>query len=273
LVRRDRRRGNGSRFRLSAVDADDIRAHDQDDRRAGPSGQRVFFDPLAEAYERFAEADDGRYRPWLSAVIPDRSGDPASRAVDLGCGSGRFTTLLADRHAKVLAVDIAERELAIARAKRARPAIAYEHRSLLEVTPGGDGRFDVVLSVNAIHHLRDHDTVLPHIRGLVAPGGLAVLVDIVTASRHQRNRWWHRMDGVANAARTLAQHRSAGKAVDVLRLWWNRTWLDHVTTNIPLTRAEFHERYAAVFPGAEFEDGLAPFLTAMRWRAPAGRQP
>jgi 2-polyprenyl-3-methyl-5-hydroxy-6-metoxy-1,4-benzoquinol methylase len=137
----------------SAVNADDIQAHDQDDRRAGPPEQRVFFDPLARAYERFADAQDEFYRPWLSAAIPNRGGDPASRAVDLGCGSGRFATLLADRHAEVLAVDIAERELAIARAKRARPNISYEHRSLLDVTPGVDGRFDVVLSVNAIHHL------------------------------------------------------------------------------------------------------------------------
>jgi hypothetical protein len=57
----------------SAVNADDIQAHDQDDRRAGPPEQRVFFDSLARAFERFAEAQDQLYRPWLSAVIPNRA--------------------------------------------------------------------------------------------------------------------------------------------------------------------------------------------------------
>jgi SAM-dependent methyltransferase len=252
------------------VTAERIRPHDRGDRRAGGTGQPVFFDSLADAYERFAEVHDGFYRPWLSAVIPDRSDDPGSRAVDLGCGSGRFTGLLADRYAEVLAVDIADRELAIARARRARPNITYQHRSLLDVTPEVDGRFDLVLSVNAIHHVCDHDTVLPRIRSLVAPGGLAVLVDIVRVSRHQRYRWWHRKEALTDATRALARHRSGAKAADVLRLRLDRTWLEHVTTNIPLTREEFHERYGAAFPDAEFEDGLSYIVAAMRWRAPAG---
>jgi 2-polyprenyl-3-methyl-5-hydroxy-6-metoxy-1,4-benzoquinol methylase len=221
------------------VTADPIRPDNHDNEQAGvpaSAGQPVFFDPLAERYERFAEVHDGFYRPWLSAVIPDRSGEAASRAVDLGCGSGRFTALLADRHTDVVAVDISERELAIAAAKRARLNIAYQHRSLLDVSPQTDGRFDLVLSVNAIHHVGDHDRVLPHIRGLVAPGGLAVLVDIVRISRHQSRRWWHRKEALVDAARVLARRRSAGKAVDVLRLRLDQTWLDHVTTNIPLIR-------------------------------------
>jgi SAM-dependent methyltransferase len=139
---------------------------------------------------------------------------------------------------------------------------------MLDVTPGADGWFDLVLSVNAIHHLRDHDRVLPHIRGLVAPGGVAVLVDIVAVSRHQHRRWWHRKEALANPVRVLVRQRSSAKVMDVLRLRLDRTWLDHVTTNIPLTRDEFHDRYAAIFPGAEFEDDLSYIVAAMRWRAP-----
>jgi hypothetical protein len=100
-----------------------------------------------------------------------------------------------------------------------------------------------------------------------------VLVDVVRVSRHQHARWWHRKEALTDAARVLARHRSATKASDVLRLRLDRNWLDHVTTNIPLTREEFHERYAAVFTGAEFEDGLSYVVAAMRWRAPAGSQP
>jgi len=123
------------------------------------------------------------YRPWLTAAVPDLSTQPGSRAVDLGCGTGRFTALLADRHTDVLAVDIAARTLAIARATDPQPHVRFEHRSLLEVTPDLDGRFDTVLTVNTIHHLRAHHTVLPHLRSLLAPGGHLLAVDITDPVR------------------------------------------------------------------------------------------
>lgn len=232
----------------------------------------ALFDPLAELYERYAEISDGVYRPWLVAALDAAgAGDPHLRAADLGCGTGRFDELLADRYGSVLAVDISARELELARRRHARDTIAYEQRSLLDVTPGSDGTFDLVLSVNTIFHLRDHDRVLPHVRDLVRPGGWAVLVDIVSpaaaARRHStlRHRWY----GVGDAVRTLRRRRSPADAWLVLRLRQHRVWMEHARTNRPLTRPEFHRRYGEVFPGATFDDGLDPFVCALRWQAPA----
>src|SRR5712691_7874099 len=165
----------------------------------------ALFDPLAELYERYAEINDGVYRPWLTAALP--AGGPHQRAADLGCGSGRFTGLLADRYEQVLAVDIAEREIGIARAKRAGPRISYQARSMLDVTPERDGQFDLVLSVNAIYHVRDHGRALPLIRSLVRPGGWAVLVDIVRRDPPRQGALWHRWSGIQDAAGTLVRRR------------------------------------------------------------------
>ncbi len=227
----------------------------------------ALFDPLAELYDRYAEINDGVYRPWIAATI--EVDGPRGRAVDLGCGTGRFDELLADRYDSVLAVDISELELELARRRHGRDAITYANRSLLDVTPAIDGRFDLVLSVNTIFHLRDHDRVLPHVRSLVAPGGLAVLVDIVSPVRdgapsQLRHRWY----GVGDAVRTLRRRRSPADAWLVLRLRQHRVWMEHARTNQPLTRAEFHRRYGAVFPGATFTDSLDPFVCALTWRAP-----
>ena len=52
------------------------------------------------------------------------------------------------------------------------------------------------------------------------------------------------------------------------RLRLHPAWLEHVTTNIPLTREQFHAQYGAVFPGAEFAE-LDPVVAAVHWRAPA----
>jgi len=228
----------------------------------------ALFDPLAELYERYAEINDELYRPWLTAALTVDG--PRERAVDLGSGSGRFEDLLADRYGYVLAVDIADREIAIARSKRGWPAVDYQVRSLLAVTPDRDGTFDLVFSVNALFHVRDHARVLPHVRSLVRPGGWVVLVDIVSLSPRRPvplllHRWW----GVQDALRTLARRRSLADAWTVLLLRQHAVWMRHARRNVPLTRAEFHRRYGETFPGATFTDTLAPFVCAMRWQAPA----
>lgn len=227
------------------------------------SAPTPLFNPIAELYERYAEINDAIYRPHIERKLPAAGG----RAVDLGCGSGRFTGLLADRCGQVLAVDIAEREVAIARAKRARPNVEYRVGSLLDISPEKDGRFDVVLSVNTLFHLfaeHDVDAVLRHVRSLVAPGGAAVIVDIVSPGPRAVlvHRWW----GVTDAVRTLVRRRSVSDAWTVFRLRQHPVWMRHARTNQPLTRPQFHSHYTALFAGAEFTDDIDPFVCALAWR-------
>jgi SAM-dependent methyltransferase len=233
------------------------------------SAESPLFNPIAALYERYAEVNDGVYRPFLHGALP-AAGD---RAVDLGCGSGRFTGMLADRYKHVVAVDIADREIDIATRKRARPNVTYRVADLLDLTPDRDGRFDVVLSVNVLFNLfRDHDPdeVFHHVRSLVAPGGTAVIVDVVSARSDSalRHRWW----GIVDAARTFGRHRSAAAAWTVLRLRQHPVWMRHARGNRSLTRAAFHKRCAAVYPGARFTDRLDPFLCAVRWTNTADGQ-
>jgi 2-polyprenyl-3-methyl-5-hydroxy-6-metoxy-1,4-benzoquinol methylase len=234
---------------------------------ARPPLQKPYFDELAELFATFAADTDSIYRGWLNAVITDRSAVDGSRAVDLGCGSGRFSGLLADRHQDVLAVDIAPRELELARTTYDRPQLRYEQRSLLEVTPDADGQFDLVFSVNTVHHLRAHELVLPLLRSLVAPGGDVIVVDIV-AGPESRTRDWHVAEAFRDAEDSFrARSRDVEVAADVLRLRLHPAWLEHVTTNSPLGRAEFRRRYGTVFPGADFVE-LHRDVAGMRWRAP-----
>lgn len=221
------------------------------------------FDRIAELYERYAEINDGVYRPFLERWLPEH----AASGIDLGCGSGRFSELLAARCDRVLAVDIAAREVEIARTRRNHPNLEYRVGSLLEVSPERDGQFDVVMSVNTLFHLyAEHERadVLRHVRSLVAPGGHAVVIDVVSpgAVSRLRHRWW----GVGEAARTVRRRRSLADAWTVLRVRQHPVWMEHTGTNLPLTRTQFHTSYAECFPGAEFDDTLDPFICAMYWR-------
>jgi 2-polyprenyl-3-methyl-5-hydroxy-6-metoxy-1,4-benzoquinol methylase len=231
--------------------------------------QKIYFDELAELFHTLAADTDPIYRGWVTAHVPDLPGQPGSRAVDLGCGSGRFIDLLASRHTEVLGVDIAAREIDMARREHPQPHVRFEVRSLLDVTADADGQFDTVFSVNTVHHLRAHHVVLPHLRSLLAPGGHLVVVDIVDPGGWASGVDWHIHDAFV-AAETSYRHRSKDRnvAADILRLHLHPAWLEHVTTNIPLTRQEFRARYGAAFPGAEFAD-LDRVVAAAHWRAPA----
>jgi SAM-dependent methyltransferase len=223
------------------------------------------FDPIAELYEQYAEINDEVYRPYLERALPVHAG----RGVDLGCGSGRFTGLLAQRCDRVLAVDISRREVSIAKAKRGYSNVDYRVSSLLDIRSDIQPPFDVVLSVNTLFHLfREHgpDKVLRHVRSLVAPGGWAVIVDVVTPGT--RPLLWHRWWGVQDAARTLRRRHSLDDARTVFRLRQHPVWMTHVRLNKPLRRTDFRQRYTRLFPGAEFYDDLDPFVRAMRWHAP-----
>jgi SAM-dependent methyltransferase len=230
--------------------------------------QKAYFEDLAELFHVFAADTDPIYRSWVSAAVPDLSGLPGSRAVDLGCGSGRFLGLLADRHAEVLGVDIASAEIEIARREHIRSSIRLEVRSLLEVTPASHGQFHTVFTVNTIHHLRAHDLVLPHLRSLIAPGGHLVAIDIVNPGGWESGPDWHIHEAFVDAESSYRNRsKDVDVAADVLRLRLHPAWLEHVTTNIPLTRGEFGQQYGEVFPGAEFAE-LDRVVAALYWQAP-----
>jgi len=150
-------------------------------------------------------------------------------------------------------------------ADHARTQAANQVRSLLDLDPKRDGLFDLVFSVNTIHHLRAHDLVLPHIKSLLAAGGHAVIVDIVDPGTWT-SRDWHVQEAFRDALDSYRNRsRDHDAAADVLRLRLHPAWLDHVTTNIPLTRPLFHAAYEAVFPGAQFADDLNHVVAAMHW--------
>jgi SAM-dependent methyltransferase len=222
-----------------------------------------YFDTFPELFDRFTRIWDGissDFDEWIRAALPDR----AATAVDLGCGAGRHSVLLAGRAEKVLGVDISERMLERARAERDRPNVSYQHRGVLDVT---EGPFDVVLSVHTLHHVGPAAAVLPHVRSLVAPGGTVILADIVdpggwpTAEFHQERAW-------GNSRRVHQLTGDPDAAADVLRLLLHPRWLELTHADTPLTRDRFHQAYGAVFPGAVINDELGPLMCGLVWKAP-----
>lgn len=224
----------------------------------------VYFDDLAEMYERFTAVRDAGTSPirrWLVERLPG-----GERALDVGCGSGNNCVMLAEHYGEVVGVDVAQRMLDIAATKATRVPVRYECRSALELSPDIDGRFDLVMSVNALFHMGSAHVVLPRLRELVAPGGRLLIVDVtcpddatVTGSPDS-----YAFD---NARIVYEASGSADLAADALRMMLQPRWLEMRAALTPPTDSEFLHDYAAALPGVRFTQNLMPTLSAAVWDA------
>jgi len=207
------------------------------------SGQS--FDRFAADYDQFASLEPGRMRGWLEKQLPARG----HRALDVGCGAGRYTQALAERFDEVVGVDISEPLIDIARRRRSGPNVRYLVADLMAFADA-DG-FDLVFSSTTLHHLPDLNAALLHLRGLVKAGGVAILIDNI-ASRPTPPRWVH----VLGAARHVPGDviRLGGRqATWLLRFRTSASWLGHLATDRYLSRQAFERHYGSVFPGGRFQ--------------------
>jgi SAM-dependent methyltransferase len=233
----------------------------------GPGLEAAVFDPLAVAFDRFTavwDRIDTRFSDWLTQQLPDTAG----RALDLGCGAGRHTALLAERYPDVLAVDPSGEMLDLAETRLDRPGVTYQQRDGIDLSPRVDGLFELVLSVHTLHHLGPAEQVLPLVKDLVAPGGTAVLVDIVNPGDWTTPDW-HITRAFTDAENAYRASLNPTDPTDILRLLLHPDWLAMTTRDTPLTRTQFHHHYSHTFPGARFVDDLHPLMAAALWHRPA----
>ena len=94
-------------------------------------------------------------------------------ALDVGCGGGILAESLAHAGAKVTAIDMAEKPLAVARLHQAESGTNVEY---LQSTAEGiaserPGHFDVVTCLEMLEHVPSPRNVIAACRDLVKPGG------------------------------------------------------------------------------------------------------
>jgi SAM-dependent methyltransferase len=107
------------------------------------------------------------YHPFLLRQVPR----DCRRALDVGCGTGRFARALATRAA---AVDAIDRSAEMIEAAGETPRVDYLHADVRDHDFGTD-RYDFVSCIASLHHLPFGPTVT-RLRDALRPGGvLAVL--------------------------------------------------------------------------------------------------
>lgn len=234
--------------------------------RAPRDTQRLFNDD-ADLFHRFTQSLDAPELPinrWLEGKLGS-----GSRALDVGCGTGRCTVMLAERYDNVIGVDVAPALIEHAERDRSRPNIRYQARDMMSLTPEYDGRFSLVLAFSCVVHVGPPKLVLGHLRRLVEKGGTLLLVEAMWQPG------WGSRDWQADKAFRMARDiwEATGDLDDVvaaLRALLSPNFLGLTQEfSIPPTREDFFREYSAALPGAiiEEKDLLGYSVATVSWRA------
>jgi ubiquinone/menaquinone biosynthesis C-methylase UbiE len=123
---------------------------------------------------------------------------PGDRALDLGCGAGEFTAVLAEAGAQPVGVEVAE--AARRRAQADHPELDVRLVAIGAPLPMEDNSFDLVWSSEVIEHVADTARWLSEVRRVLAPGGRLLL----TTPAHGRLRV--ALGGVERFSAPLGDH-------------------------------------------------------------------
>ncbi|GAA3124574.1 class I SAM-dependent methyltransferase [Planomonospora alba] len=140
-----------------------------------------FWNAFADSFDE--EADHGLLDPHVRAAWAERlrSWTPSSPAdvLDLGCGTGSLSLVLAEQGHRPVGVDLAP--LMVERARRKLTGAGFD--AVVMVGDAGDppaeagASFDVVLSRHLLWTLPAPEEALRRWVGLLRPGGRLVLVE------------------------------------------------------------------------------------------------
>jgi len=234
---------------------------------------RVDYDRrLHSAYRagRTLSGDTGRL--WMDALAGHLGRERTGLTIlDLGAGTGRFSTMLADAFdARVVGVEPSEKMRAEAERGSAHPRVVYREGTA-DALPAAEGEFDFALLSMVIHHVTDVVACVRELHRVVKPDGLVFI----------RNVFSGRLDGVRHY-----EFFPSARAIDEARLptvervrdafvaaGFELVALDTLEQEIDVSLSAHYERLKLralstfeLISDAEFEAGLA------RLRAAADRE-
>ena len=132
------------------------------------------YSKIAGYYDRVRTNDREYLRFWAGPIIRFGRITQHSRVLDVGCGTGRFTTAIREMTgAEVYGLDASEEMLKRAREKSSE--IRWIN-GRAEHLPFEDGSFDTVAITMALHQFEDGRMAVQEAARVLAPGGSLVIL-------------------------------------------------------------------------------------------------
>jgi SAM-dependent methyltransferase len=193
---------------------------------------------------------------WIAPRIQGK------RVLDMACGEGYGSNMLAQRAARVVGLDANPEAFEHARLRYRRANLSFV-RGMVENF--GDPRsFDAVVFLQTIEHVFDPPAVLEHLRSLLTPGGVVYVstpnvLTLAPAGAAKSDNPWHLKEYRAEEFRALC--RSAFADVELLGVFHARKlrlhelalrlgW-DEVHRRLRITR-RFYDRFTPAIATSDF---------------------
>lgn len=131
----------------------------------------TFWNRFARRYAASPISDPESYEYKLERTRTYFS--PDATVLELGCGTGSTALLHAHFVSQILATDLSDGMLAIAREKAAQAGVEnveFERAEVCDVEPVPEG-YDVVMAMSLLHLLPNRSQAIEHIHKLLKPGG------------------------------------------------------------------------------------------------------
>ena len=134
---------------------------------------RSDFDRIA-LYEQEGWDHNNHYHRFLLKQLPTQY----KTALDIGCGTGEFSRLLAKRVEKVVAIDLSPGMIEVAKQRsRQLSNIDFQVADVLQWELP-DEKFDAIVSIATLHHL-PVESLLPNLKAALKLGGRLVILDLL----------------------------------------------------------------------------------------------
>jgi ubiquinone/menaquinone biosynthesis C-methylase UbiE len=182
---------------------------------------------------------NAHYHARLLNRIPARCG----RALEIGCGTGEFSRLLAARAESVLAIDLSPQMIRLARERsKLHPNVEFVNADVLTYQLP-DEHFDCVATLTTLHHL-PAERALGIIKKTLKPGGVFVCLDLYRRSNLNDLLF----DGVAYPLNILLRLLKTGRPRPPREV--REAYAMHGETDEYLTLSQVGSVCAEVMPGA-----------------------
>ncbi|BAZ23645.1 hypothetical protein NIES4073_45340 [Kalymmatonema gypsitolerans NIES-4073] len=138
---------------------------------------------VRKQYDQLAAVYDVRWRSYIANTLSFLKTwaeiSPLDTVLDVACGTGEFERLLLTEYSsqQIVAIDISEKMLAIARLKcSAYPQVSFQTANA-SALPFDNNSFDVIVSANSFHYFDDPLAALKEMRRVLKPDGKVIILD------------------------------------------------------------------------------------------------
>ncbi|MEP7118006.1 MAG: class I SAM-dependent methyltransferase [Acidobacteriota bacterium] len=162
------------------------------------------WDASADAWiaDQGDRGDFGRRYVLDPVMLPRALARQPTKAIDIGCGEGRFCRVLAEHGVPIVGVDPT---LALIATARERDPRGHYVRSLAEHLPFGDQAFDLVVSYLTFIDIPDIATAIPEMARVLRPGGALLVANLNSFNTAAGKDGWVK-DGEGRRAHYAIDH-------------------------------------------------------------------